>query len=122
MATGMAVWLGTAHAFYGEVTVASTGETLPCMYGTVAAALSPIPYSVIITLFKPQNYDWADFRKEKLAFEKLNDDLTIVHSRTGQVDEETLRSKDQELKRWGRIAAYWALATFFGHWVCIILE
>ncbi len=38
---GIAVWLGTAHAFAGEISVASTGQTLPCVYGTVASALSP---------------------------------------------------------------------------------
>ncbi|KAL1616597.1 hypothetical protein SLS54_008332 [Diplodia seriata] len=37
MATGIAVWLGTAYAFEGEIGIASTGATLPCMYGTVAA-------------------------------------------------------------------------------------
>ncbi|KAK2796198.1 hypothetical protein FQN52_000176 [Onygenales sp. PD_12] len=123
MATGIAVWLGTAHAFYGEVTVASTGQALPCVYGTVAAAFSPIPYSLIITLFKPQNYDWADFSKERLALEKLEDDLSTVHSRSSHRGNAHVENgkpgvlSSQELKRWGRIAAIWSLATFFGHWV-----
>ncbi|KAK2802361.1 hypothetical protein FQN50_007358 [Emmonsiellopsis sp. PD_5] len=123
MVTGIAVWLGTAHAFYGEVTVASTGQALPCVYGTVAAAFSPIPYSIIITLFKPQNYDWADFSKERLALEKLEDDLSTVHSRSSHRGIAHVENgkpgvlSSQELKRWGRIAAFWSLATFFGHWV-----
>ncbi|KAK2789019.1 hypothetical protein FQN53_002835 [Emmonsiellopsis sp. PD_33] len=123
MVTGIAVWLGTAHAFYGEVTVASTGQALPCVYGTVAAAFSPIPYSIIITLFKPQNYDWADFSKERLALEKLEDDLSTVHSRSSHRGNAHVENgkpgvlSSQELKRWGRIAAIWSLATFFGHWV-----
>ncbi|KAK2804071.1 hypothetical protein FQN51_002602 [Onygenales sp. PD_10] len=123
MVTGIAVWLGTAHAFYGEVTVASTGQALPCVYGTVAAAFSPIPYSIIITLFKPQNYDWADFSKERLALEKLEDDLSTVHSRSSHRGNAHVENgkpgvlSSQELKRWGRIAAIWSFATFFGHWV-----
>ncbi|ORY09164.1 Sodium:solute symporter family-domain-containing protein [Clohesyomyces aquaticus] len=68
MATGIGVWLGSAYGLYGEVTIATTGATLPCVYGTVASAVSPLPYSVIITLFKPENFDWADFRNERLAF------------------------------------------------------
>lgn len=121
MATGLAVWLGSAYSFFGEVTVASTGEVLPCLYGTVAAALSPIPYTVIITLFKPQNFDWADFAKQRLAFEKLDENLTTVDSRAVDAEEsldtEQAGVKRQELKRWGRIAAFWAVATFLGHWV-----
>jgi hypothetical protein len=97
------------------------------MYGTVASCFSPIPYSILITLLRPQNYDWADFRKEKLALEKLDSDLTTAHAtessdhgdassiENGRIHSATLESK--ELKRWGRIAAFWSIATFLGHWV-----
>lgn len=127
LATGIAVWLGTASHFWGEVTVASTGQVLPCMYGTVASCFSPIPYSIIITLLGPQRYDWADFRKEKLAVEKLDSDLTIAHvtespdrSEASSIENGGVNSaalESQELKRWGRIAAFWSIATFLGHWV-----
>ncbi|KAL1962184.1 hypothetical protein VTN77DRAFT_530 [Rasamsonia byssochlamydoides] len=128
MATGLAVWLGTAHRFYGEVTVSSTGQVLPCVYGTVASAFSPIPYSIIITLLtKPQNYDWADFKKERLALEKLDSDQTTSYSldpnasgkRQDDVNEVEAgpTTPERELKRWGRIAAFWSIATFLGHWV-----
>lgn len=127
LATGLAVWLGTASHYGGEVSVASTGQVLPCMYGTVASCFSPIPYSILITLLRPQNYDWADFRKEKLALEKLGSDLTTAHLtespdhseessiENGRFQSAALESK--ELKRWGRIAAFWSVATFLGHWV-----
>ena len=114
MATGFAVWLGSAFAFSGEITVASTGQILPCVYGTVASGLSPVPYSLIITLFKPQNFSWEDFRKEKLAFDKLDEPLETLNS---QGELETGASQAQQLKRWGRIAVFWSLATFLGHWV-----
>jgi len=120
MATGIAVWLGSAHAFYGEVTVATTGDTLPCVYGTVASALSPIPYTIIITLFKPENYDWADFRKQKLAFEvdHTNDSVNPADVAVEwQLENAEGEVHEPHLKRWGRIAAYWAVATFLGHWV-----
>lgn len=127
LATGLAVWLGTASHFGGEVSVASTGEILPCVYGTVASCFSPILYSVVITLVRPQNYDWADFKKEKLALEKLDSSLTTAahhettnQSRHGSLEEGGVSSAAydaQELKRWGRIAAFWSIATFLGHWV-----
>lgn len=141
IATGIAVWLGTAHHFYGSVSVSATGGLLPCVYGTVASAFSPILYSVVITLFKPQNYDWSNFRQEKLALEKVESDLTTVHQDNDSpsvAQEQETRAGDEveqhrneeegaqpapqastakELKRWTRIAAFWSAATFLGHWV-----
>ncbi|KAL8822704.1 MAG: hypothetical protein Q9191_006560 [Dirinaria sp. TL-2023a] len=122
MATGLAVWLGTANAMYGSVTVATSGEILPCVYGTVASAFSPILYSFVLSFFQPQNFDWADFWKEKLAFgppEGDNDDDVIdpvikeeLHAvATGQP------GSQPHLQRWARIAAYWSIVTFLGHWV-----
>ncbi|KAK6075637.1 urea active transporter [Seiridium cupressi] len=117
MATGIAVWLGSAHAFSGEISVASTGQTLPCVYGTTASALSPGLYSVIISLIKPSNYKWEDFRNERLAFEQpstttANEKFPSHTELTSTYSEDKVR-----LRRWGRIASIWALATFFGHWV-----
>ncbi|GKZ72020.1 hypothetical protein AnigIFM50267_008072 [Aspergillus niger] len=118
MATGIGVWLGTAQHFYGAVSVSSTGQILPCVYGTVASAFSPIVYSVVITLVKPQRYDWAEFRKEKLGLERLDSDSDITVNGQGSEEQQTRASFDpQELKRWGRIAAFWSIATFLGHWV-----
>lgn len=118
MATGLAVWLGSAKSLYGGVTVATTGQILPCVYGTVASAFSPLPYTLIISLFKPQNFDWADFRKEKLAFEVIDTEGTTIDPVINQeLSQSHGPGSQQHLKRWARIAAYWSLATFFGHWV-----
>lgn len=124
LVTGLCVWLGSAKALSGGVTVASTGQTLPCVYGTVASALSPAVYSVAISLVRPAHYDWADFRKEKLLL-----DNGSQHHQQHQGDEvdgphpshvvrpSTYADDKAHLKRWGRIASAWALATFLGHWV-----
>ncbi|USP82193.1 urea active transporter [Curvularia clavata] len=45
------------------------GQTLPCVYGMTASAFSPSMYSFLLSFYKPQNYDWGDFQKEKLAFD-----------------------------------------------------
>lgn len=119
MATGIAVWLGSAHALYGEITVASTGQTLPCVYGTVASAFSPGLYSLVISLAKPANYDWADFRKEKLSFTRISS--AELQSRTDSKSPVAVVSDYTEdaakFAKWGKIAAFWAAATFLGHWV-----
>ncbi|KAH8646153.1 Sodium:solute symporter family-domain-containing protein [Xylariales sp. PMI_506] len=124
MATGIAVWLGSASALYGEVSIASTGETLPCVYGTTASALSPALYSIVLSLIRPANYDWAAFRNEKLTVEQLQQDHTqrkATSREEKQVSHEEIVSSYAEdkikLKRWGTIASVWAAATFLGHWV-----
>ena len=113
--TGLGVWLGTAHALYGEVTIKSTGGIVPCVWGTVCSTFSPIPYSLIITAIKPENFDWADFRKERLAFD-VDTAATTDDALVQELQNEDVHSQ-KYLKRWGRVAAFWALATFFGHWV-----
>ena len=118
MATGLAVWIGSAKGLYGGVSVATTGQILPCVYGTVASAFSPIPYTVIISLIKPQNYDWADFRKEKLAFEPPEGDGSAISAVIKEeLNEATGPGSQPHLRKWFRISVYWSLATFFGHWV-----
>lgn len=127
LATGLGVWLGTASHYGGAVSVTTTGEILPCVYGTVASCFSPIVYSVLITLVRPQNYDWDEFKKVKLALEKLDSDLTMTHHGEsadrrdpGGLEDGGARSAAfdaKELKRWGFVAAFWSVATFLGHWV-----
>lgn len=124
MATGLAVWLSTANKFGGSVSVSATGDVLPCVYGTVASFLSPILYSVVITLLKPQKYDWSEFKKEKLALENSDTtDSSTLHSPDPSVLEngdEHLKDSSldaKNLKRWTRIALFWTVATFLGHWV-----
>ncbi|KFY11398.1 hypothetical protein V492_04479 [Pseudogymnoascus sp. VKM F-4246] len=114
MLTGIGVWLGSAYALYGAVTIETTGFALPCVYGTVASAFSPLPYSLLITVFKPQNYDWEDFKKEKLAFSPsastANTQTTVVEKTGEPVSQAVMR-------RWAYIAALFSAATFLGHWV-----
>ncbi|KHN95585.1 sodium/proline symporter [Metarhizium album ARSEF 1941] len=123
MATGVGVWLGSASALYGEISVATTGQTLPCVYGTVASALSPALYSISLTILRPENFDWAAFRNESLAFNTSSTSLADVSEsdkNEQKSHEENIQSYSADkarLKRWGTIAAVWALATFLGHWV-----
>ncbi|KAJ6442495.1 acetamidase [Purpureocillium lavendulum] len=117
MAIGIAVWLGSASALYGEVSVASTGQTLPCVYGTVASALSPGLLSIVISVARPAHFDWAEFRNERLAFNKNPGADSDEELKTHEENVQRYADDKIRLKRWGRIAAIWAAATFFGHWV-----
>ncbi|KFY16842.1 hypothetical protein V491_05212 [Pseudogymnoascus sp. VKM F-3775] len=116
MLTGIAVWLGSAYGLYGAVTIETTGFALPCVYGTVASAFSPLPYSLLVTVFKPQNYDWDDFKKEKLAFAATPSSTNTSSSSitVQKVDEPVSQAV---MRRWAYIAALFSAATFLGHWV-----
>ncbi|CEJ58670.1 hypothetical protein PMG11_07320 [Penicillium brasilianum] len=131
LVTGLAVWLGTAHRFFGSVTVSSTGQTLPCMYGTVASAFSPLLYSVIITLFGPEDFDWTFLSKSNLAVADVDEisesseghDTSSSDTEASEKPEVNEASEDQvdiseaTQRRWSRYALFWAIATFLGHWV-----
>ncbi|KAF2439109.1 hypothetical protein P171DRAFT_131833 [Karstenula rhodostoma CBS 690.94] len=67
--TGLAIWLGTAKALYGDVTMASTGMGLPALYGATASFFSPALYSLLLSLYKPSVFDWAVFLRIELADE-----------------------------------------------------
>lgn len=90
------------------------------MYGCLASTFSPLPYSVIITLFKPQNFDWNDFLTEKLAFGESSTSDSVSEEVVDAAQEPTSRSDPRWLpymRRWTIIAAIWSAATFLGHFV-----
>ncbi|KAJ9297865.1 hypothetical protein DTO271G3_4086 [Paecilomyces variotii] len=107
-ASGIAVWLGTAYAYAGELTVMSTEAQLPCLWGALTSTFSSAIYSVIITYIKvhihrdppapslstipaftiatnahapyqPQNFDWRVF----LLLNEVKDSDSETYSSTG---------------------------------------
>ncbi|KAF2499002.1 SSS family solute:Na+ symporter [Lophium mytilinum] len=98
MLCGFAVWFGTAFAVYGEITITSTGKTLPCMYGCLTSCFVPLPITLAISFWRPQNFDWDTF-------------LTI-----GQFNREDYFSPERVryMKRASRDAAIWGAATIVG--------
>ena len=80
---GIAVWLGTAFKFYGEVTIKTTGAQLPCMYGGLTALFLPAILTVMISLCDTSyRFDWAEFNKANLIVNDLQDEVseTAIYS------------------------------------------
>ncbi|KAJ5266832.1 hypothetical protein N7478_009640 [Penicillium angulare] len=93
--TGLAVCLGTAYKFYGEVTVISTGETLPFMYGTIASALSPLLCTVVITAIKPENFDWFELKAKGLTIKPEYDhDVSVRTTKVVAEEPEAQRTSE----------------------------
>ncbi|KAF3392241.1 hypothetical protein DPV78_010620 [Talaromyces pinophilus] len=70
LASGIAVWLGSAYAYSGELTVISTEAQLPYLWGALTSTFSSAIYSVVITYIKPDNFDWTVF----LLLSKVRDE------------------------------------------------
>ncbi|KAF2447889.1 SSS family solute:Na+ symporter [Karstenula rhodostoma CBS 690.94] len=123
MACGLSVWLGTAYAYFGAVTIASTGATMPCLFGCVTAMFVPLPTSVVISLLWPEKFDWEDFATniKRVRAEHVSgvDDVEEVVRRQEQDDRERAAYFTPErvayMKRMSRWAAVWAVFTIIGH-------
>lgn len=89
--TGLAIWLGTAYHLYGTVTIASTQNPLPALYGAIGSFFSPALYSVLISLYKPSKFDWREFLRIELA------DEAMLHREDGKLAA-TSSGSDEEKK------------------------
>lgn len=69
--TGLAIWLGTAYHMYGSVTIETTQNPLPSLYGAIGSFFSPALYSVAISLCRPSRFDWREFLRVELADEAM---------------------------------------------------
>ncbi|ERT01708.1 hypothetical protein HMPREF1624_00002 [Sporothrix schenckii ATCC 58251] len=60
--TGLGIWLGTAYSYYGAINMATTEGNLPALFGACGSFLSPLLYSVVLSLWwKPSVFDWREF-------------------------------------------------------------
>lgn len=86
--TGIATWLGTAYRFYVKVTIFSTGQQLPCLYGGLVTLILPGIVSIIVSLtIKPYAFDWEKFKVASIIVteeEVNNSDITEGNSIDGE--------------------------------------
>ncbi|KUI59134.1 Urea active transporter [Cytospora mali] len=89
--TGLAIWLGTAYHIYGSVSLETTQNPLPSLYGAIGSFFSPGLYSVVISLAKPSQFDWREFLRFELA------DEALLH----REDEQAVSSSSDDEKKGG---------------------
>jgi hypothetical protein len=58
LAAGLTAWLATAKSYYGEITVETTGMLYPTLAGNLASIMTGLIVTTVITLIKPDNFDW----------------------------------------------------------------
>ncbi|KAH8684357.1 putative urea active transporter [Tricladium varicosporioides] len=88
LATGIAVWIGSAYAYSGGITVLSLEGQLPCLWGALTSTFSSAIYSIIITAIKPQNFDWRIF----LLLNAVEEDKTLTVSALASTNENSITS------------------------------
>jgi hypothetical protein len=59
---GLTAWLAEAKVYYGEITLASTGSNYATLAGNLAAIMTGLIVSVVVSLIKPDNFDWSTTR------------------------------------------------------------
>lgn len=111
---GIAIWIGTAHALYGESTIQTLGATLPCLYGHVTAFFIPLPVTVAISYAWPNpNFQWS----ELLAIKRIEDNAHgQVGAQASHFDEAAYFTPERVayMKRMAKVAAIFGVVTFTG--------
>lgn len=94
-ATGLAVWLGTTYQTYGAVTITTTANPLPALYGAIGSFFSPALYSLVISLVRPSTFDWREFLRLEIAEEAL------LHEKAAEEVSGAVSASDDEKKAGG---------------------
>lgn len=58
LCAGITAWLVTAQMYFGELTIASTGHEYSTLAGNMAAIFTGLIVTVVLSVIKPQNFDW----------------------------------------------------------------
>lgn len=58
LAAGLIAWLATAYHYYGEITVTTTGTEYATLAGNLAAIMTGLIVTTIVSLIKPDDFDW----------------------------------------------------------------
>lgn len=59
LCAGLTAWLVEAKVYYGELTVTTTGASYPTLAGNMAAVLTGLILTVVVSYIKPDDFDWA---------------------------------------------------------------
>ncbi|TVY45331.1 putative urea active transporter [Lachnellula subtilissima] len=124
LASGIAVWIGTAYAYAGGITVLSLEGQLPCLWGALTSTFSSAIYSI------PQDFDWRVFLLlNEVHEDKISTAVDSTPSKNGGTDAvRNIRDLDSvvhpfpaaevnRLKRAGGIASIFSVVIGLLTWV-----
>lgn len=123
LAISLIAWLVTASKQYGVLTVTTTGDNYPMLAGNVAALLSPVIISPVLTLiFGSQNYDYESMRQIRRVDDSevaadAHVDIELVPGEHGPIDTEN----EEEIRKLNKAALYSRTLTVFMAFAMLIL-
>ncbi|KAK6443498.1 hypothetical protein LTR95_000325 [Oleoguttula sp. CCFEE 5521] len=94
LCAGLTAWLITAKTYFGEISIASTGTEYATLAGNLAAIMTGLIVTVVVSLIKPQHFDWEITRSinsaalEDLAVEPKAEPATEVQPRGSEDEKE----------------------------------
>jgi urea-proton symporter len=102
LCAGLTALLVTAKVYYGELTVASTGSSYPTLAGNMAGVLVGLIVTVVISLIKPDNFDWEITRAINVTIETTEIGTPETQSnpslQTSEVQDETKHQPSESPK------------------------
>ncbi|KAI9737371.1 MAG: hypothetical protein M1834_009525 [Cirrosporium novae-zelandiae] len=106
--TAISSWLGSAYAFEGSVTIATTSTALPLVVGNATSLVSGAVYSILLTfIFGPDDFNWSRFQTEI----KVIDDSDVAGLTQEQLAEQMKKeSLSPEEERSLHKARNWGIA------------
>lgn len=87
LGAGLVAWLATARVHYGEITVTTTGLEYPTLAGNLAAIMTGLILTVVISWLNPADFDWEVTR----AINTAPDDHLASNNGTPTDDEKKMR-------------------------------
>jgi urea-proton symporter len=95
---GVTVWLASSYAFYGMVSVSTTGQNLPLLAGNVTSILVGAIVTLLGSIIKPDNFD----------FRLMKQKIMIVDAKIRRaIDHE---SDEEYLKHWSKFGYKFGIA------------
>ncbi|KAJ9202307.1 hypothetical protein DTO164E3_3236 [Paecilomyces variotii] len=97
LAGGLGTWLGLSKRWYGAITIATTGQQMPSLWGSLVSLFGPLVLSIIISLAWPQRFDWREFLRIDLIEDKSKPSTTAPSPQDSSVavNEEHLTTEDK---------------------------
>ncbi|KAK9845983.1 hypothetical protein WJX81_007616 [Elliptochloris bilobata] len=100
LVAAVCAWLGYTKANYGVVNVTTTGEDMPMLVGNLVAILASALVCTVVSLLKPDNYDWKTTREITMV-----DDAETGFEAEGPDSVEAMEHAYKFVLRYGSILA-----------------
>ncbi|GAA5807575.1 hypothetical protein MFLAVUS_000940 [Mucor flavus] len=125
-------WLGVTYGMYGHFTIESSSQNFPMMAGNVVALLSPVIFTVVISLIKPDNFNFDatrhiqqvdDSNQEQVAGDFSEPVVTPAQEITNTTEELESMAKSSRFAKISSVVLslvlflLWPLPMFFSRYV-----